>query len=104
MSKRKVSSKSRGIKFDRGATANRSIWIYGWHTVRAALGNPDRESGRLLTTAEAAARIGGEFPTVSPEIVTRDALGALLPKGAVHQGIALHAPPRRAAASSQAGP
>jgi len=77
-----------------GAKAAQAGWIYGWHTVRAALGN--RAPGRLLATAEAAARIGAEFPEIALEIATRAALDALLPEGAVHQGLALHAPPRRA--------
>ncbi len=76
-----------------GAKTARSGWIYGWHTVRAALGNPNRGPGRLLATAEAAARIGAEFPALAPEITTRAALDSLLPEGAVHQGVALHAPP-----------
>ena len=79
-----------------GAKPAQAGWIYGWHTVRAALGNPNRAPGRLVATAEAAARIGAEFPAVAPETVTRAALDALLPDGAVHQGVALHAPPRRA--------
>jgi len=85
-------------QLDHGAKTARSSWIYGWHTVRAALGNPEREPGRLLATAEAAARIAAEFPLAAPEITPRDALDALLPPGAVHQGIALRAPPRRAVA------
>ena len=82
-------------KADRNrAKADKSNWIYGWHTVCAALGNPNREPGRLLATAEAAARIGVEFPDSAPEITSRAALDALLGEGAVHQGIALNAPPR----------
>jgi 23S rRNA (guanosine2251-2'-O)-methyltransferase len=79
-----------------GNRAAQSSWIYGWHTVRAALGNPDRKPGRLVATAEAATRIVTEFPAVSPETATRAVLDALLPDGAVHQGIALYVPPRNA--------
>jgi 23S rRNA (guanosine2251-2'-O)-methyltransferase len=79
-----------------GNKAAQSSWIYGWHTVRAALGNPARQPGRLVATAEAAARIVTEFPAVLPETASRATLDALLPKDAVHQGIALYVPPRSA--------
>lgn len=102
MRDRKASNKRRAPprrrQLDQSAKTARSTWIYGWHTVCAALANPDREPGRLLATAEAAARIAAEFPLAAPEITPRDALDALLPPGAVHQGVALRAPPRRAIA------
>jgi 23S rRNA (guanosine2251-2'-O)-methyltransferase len=96
MKKRKTTSRHHDAVKDkpaaaRGAPSGRD-WIYGWHTVLAALNNPRREPGRLVTTPEAGARVKAEIPTVSPEILTRPQLDTLLPENAVHQGIALNAP------------
>src|SRR5262245_29575768 len=76
-------------------------WIYGRHAVRAALGNPARRVHRLVATAdlsadakswldEAKARPLGD---VEVETMDRGHLEALLPDGAVHQGLALQAEP-----------
>jgi 23S rRNA (guanosine2251-2'-O)-methyltransferase len=96
MKKRKATSRSRGdsrakLQPPRGK-ATRSRWIYGWHAVRAALTNPKRAPGRLIATAEAAARLSADCPDAAPEIVARAQLDVLLPEFAVHQGIALDAP------------
>jgi len=63
------------------------LWIYGDHAVRAALANPHRQRHRLL--------VAGELPSpipagVTPEKVDRTAIDSLLPRGAVHQGLALN--------------
>ena len=66
-------------------------WLYGRHAVKAALANPDRHVLRLVTLVEMQdlpARDG-----IVPELLSREALEALLPPGAVHQGIALQAEP-----------
>ena len=73
-------------------------WLYGQHAVAAALGNPRRRPERLLATANAAERLKRECPAANPEIVERDAIEAVLPAGAVHQGLALLAPPLAAPA------
>jgi 23S rRNA (guanosine2251-2'-O)-methyltransferase len=77
-------------------------WIYGRHTVAAALANPARRWRRLavlagqeaeaaaLAAAAMAARRGAGEPL---RVVDRAALAALLPPGAVHQGLALEAEP-----------
>lgn len=96
MKKRKTTSWRRDAVNDkpraaRGAPSGHD-WIYGWHAVLAALNNPRRGPGRLVTTAEAGTRLKAEIPTVSPEILTRPQLDDLLPENAVHQGIALNAP------------
>lgn len=65
--------------------------LHGRHPVEAALDNPARPVRGLWTTAPlddamaARARARGLEPTV----VDRDALAAMLPPGAVHQGLAL---------------
>jgi 23S rRNA (guanosine2251-2'-O)-methyltransferase len=66
--------------------------------VQAALANPRRRLGRLLLTRRAAEIIGEERPDrIRPEIMEPDAIGRLLPPGAVHQGAALEAAPLPAA-------
>jgi 23S rRNA (guanosine2251-2'-O)-methyltransferase len=77
-------------------------WIYGRHAVAAALNNPERrwyrlavltgqeqEAGTLIATA-AAARRGNDEPI---RVLDRSDFAALLPQGAVHQGLALAVEP-----------
>ncbi|WP_374467529.1 23S rRNA (guanosine(2251)-2'-O)-methyltransferase RlmB [Ferrovibrio sp.] len=65
-------------------------WLYGSHACLAALHNPERYHRRLLLTREAREALGGDLPAnPQPETVDRARLDALLPPGAVHQGIAL---------------
>jgi 23S rRNA (guanosine2251-2'-O)-methyltransferase len=63
--------------------------------VRAALANSARRVRRLIVLAEAAAELQphiaaarADLPTQAPELVERRAFDALLPEGAVHQGVA----------------
>lgn len=65
-------------------------WLYGSHACLAALHNPERYHRRLLVTREAREALGSDLPAnPQPETVDRARLDALLPPGAVHQGIAL---------------
>jgi 23S rRNA (guanosine2251-2'-O)-methyltransferase len=72
-------------------------WLYGRHAVAAALANPQRRIRRFLAVAglaDDAARLvvaGGARlpPGPQPEILPRAAFEALVPAGAVHQGVAL---------------
>jgi 23S rRNA (guanosine2251-2'-O)-methyltransferase len=86
---------------DRGHTPFER-WIYGRHAVAAALNNPERrwyrlavltgqeqEAGTLIATA-AAARRGNDEPI---RVLDRGDFAALLPEGAVHQGLALAVEP-----------
>ena len=70
-------------------------WIWGWHTVVAALANPERPAPkRVIATAERAALLTerfGQLPTL--EIVEAGAVRERLPAGAVHQGVAVKTPP-----------
>lgn len=74
-------------------------WIFGIHAVYAALGNPARLHKRLLTTEKNAAELpnfaelDAEIQIPRPEIVKRDQIDPLLPRDAVHQGIALQCAP-----------
>ncbi len=76
---------------------NKAQWIYGRHAVKAALDNPARQILRIVGLRETAAEINtltaAARTKIPPrvEILDRRALEALLPTGAVHQGIALEA-------------
>ncbi|MPZ38483.1 MAG: 23S rRNA (guanosine(2251)-2'-O)-methyltransferase RlmB [Rhizobiales bacterium] len=67
--------------------------LYGWHTVKAALGNPVRRIRRLVATENAARRLAEEGITASPEIVRPAAIAERLAPDAVHQGLYLEAEP-----------
>jgi 23S rRNA (guanosine2251-2'-O)-methyltransferase len=63
------------------------IWLYGHHAVAAALANPARMRLRLVATRNAARELGAVAAEAEP--LEPRAIDALLPPGAVHQGIAL---------------
>jgi len=71
------------------------VVLYGWHTVAAALANPDRRLRKLLVTENAARRLAEENvpPRISPEIVRPGEIAERLPPDAVHQGLYLEADP-----------
>ncbi|MEO6394753.1 MAG: 23S rRNA (guanosine(2251)-2'-O)-methyltransferase RlmB [Devosia sp.] len=71
------------------------VYLYGLHTVRAALDNPRREKRALLATPNALARLK-ETGTVERLKVTETTpkdLDRLLGADAVHQGVALEVAP-----------
>ena len=78
--------------------------LYGVHAVAAALANPSRRCHRLIATQEGASLLterteARALPLAAralldaPQIVSRHDLAALLPDGAVHQGIVLETAP-----------
>jgi 23S rRNA (guanosine2251-2'-O)-methyltransferase len=70
------------------------LWLYGLHTVRAALANPRRRVKRAVLTARAKEEIGPKLlGRVRHETADGDAVARLLPPGAVHQGAALQCEP-----------
>lgn len=70
--------------------AHEGLWLYGIHAVRAALANPRRKLRRAVLTQRAVEEIGHKLlARVRHEIVDGEAVGRLLPQGAVHQGVAL---------------
>ncbi len=81
------------------ARASGGFWLYGAHAVGAALSNPRRRAWRLLATREAARRLdrpADGWPaarSLEPQPVGRADIEALLPPGAVHQGLALQVSP-----------
>ena len=81
----------------RGSARDRDdmVVLYGWHSVKAALANPERKFHRLLTTENAARRLAedGIKPAIEPEMVPADAIVALVGAEAVHQGLYAEADP-----------
>lgn len=71
------------------------VYLYGLHTVRAALDNPRREKRELLATPNALTRLneGGAIGKIRTREVTPKELDRLLGADAVHQGAALEVAP-----------
>lgn len=71
------------------------VYLYGLHTVRAALDNPRRLKKELLATPNALNRLKetGEIGKVSVKETTPKELDRLLGGEAVHQGVALEVDP-----------
>jgi 23S rRNA (guanosine2251-2'-O)-methyltransferase len=71
------------------------VYLYGLHTVRAALDNPRREKRNLLVTPNALARLGEDGTVMKMKYTetTPKELDRLLGADAVHQGVALEVEP-----------
>mgnify|MGYP001051985879 FL=1 len=69
--------------------------LFGWHTVAAALANPERQIRKLFLTENAARRLADENidTRVPPEIVRPNTIDARLGPDAVHQGLLAEADP-----------
>jgi 23S rRNA (guanosine2251-2'-O)-methyltransferase len=80
---------------DREASPDGLVILYGWHTVAAALNNPQRHIRKLLLTENAARRLADEniALSVTPEIVRPALIDARLGPDAVHQGLLAEADP-----------
>ncbi len=65
------------------------VILYGWHTVAAALANPQRRIQKLFLTENAARRLADENidTRVAPEIVRPSVIDQRLGPDAVHQGL-----------------
>ncbi len=80
--------------------------LYGWHSVRAALENPNRRIRKIVVTGNALRRLresGAGLP-VEPEVVRPEEFLAHLPADAVHQGILAEADPLPAPAIEELNP
>ena len=71
------------------------VILYGWHTVAAALANPQRHIRKLILTENAARRLADEniVLPVAPEIVRPALIDQRLGPDAVHQGLLAEADP-----------
>ncbi|MGA2289083.1 TrmH family RNA methyltransferase [Bradyrhizobium sp.] len=65
------------------------VILYGWHTVAAALANPERQIRKLWLTENAARRLADEniATRVTPDIVRPSLIDQRLGPDAVHQGL-----------------
>jgi 23S rRNA (guanosine2251-2'-O)-methyltransferase len=74
------------------------VRLYGIHTVRAALDNPQRKIRRMLVTRNAMERLGIADLAALPfaaELVEPRAIDRITGSDAVHQGVAMEAEPLR---------
>jgi 23S rRNA (guanosine2251-2'-O)-methyltransferase len=80
---------------DRDANPDGPVILYGWHTVAAALANPQRRIRKLWLTENAARRLADEKTDtkVTPEIVRPSLIDQRLGPDAVHQGLLAEADP-----------
>ena len=86
--KRRKSS-GRPVWRDRETASDGPVILYGWHTVSAALANPERQIRKLFLTENAARRLAEEQieTRVVPEIVRPSAIDQRLGPDAMHQGL-----------------
>ena len=80
---------------DRGEASDGPVILYGWHTVAAALANPQRNIRKLILSENAARRLADENidTRVTPEIVRPALIDQRLGPDAVHQGLLAEADP-----------
>src|SRR5256884_6939901 len=73
---------------ERGASPDDPVILYGWHTVAAALANPQRRIRKLWLSENAARRLADDDidTRVTPEIVRPSLIDQRLGPHAVHQG------------------
>jgi 23S rRNA (guanosine2251-2'-O)-methyltransferase len=79
----------------REASPDGPVILYGWHTVAAALANPQRHIRKLILTENAARRLADDNidTRVTPEIVRPALIDQRLGPDAVHQGLLAEADP-----------
>jgi 23S rRNA (guanosine2251-2'-O)-methyltransferase len=73
-----------------------AFWLHGRHAVGAALANPNRTVLEFVATKEALDSLPdprGRRPGLNIRLLDRAQIGAMLPAGAVHQGLALRVTP-----------
>ena len=88
-------AKPSNAKPSKAASAPSNSHLYGHHAVQAALANPNRQNSHLLATSHALKSLekSGISLSIPYDIGTSEEIGASLPQGAVHQGLALKTAP-----------
>jgi 23S rRNA (guanosine2251-2'-O)-methyltransferase len=71
------------------------VFLYGWHSVKAALENPARKFHKIMLTENALHRLreAGIALPVEPQLVRAEEIDALVGPDAVHQGFLVEADP-----------
>ncbi|RBI74671.1 23S rRNA (guanosine(2251)-2'-O)-methyltransferase RlmB [Roseovarius sp. TE539] len=79
----------------RRAAAAETVWLFGLHAVRDALGNPARDKRRLIVTRNAQSRLSEAIAMsgMVPEVADARRFPAPLDPQSVHQGAALEVAP-----------
>jgi 23S rRNA (guanosine2251-2'-O)-methyltransferase len=70
-------------------SSGRAYWLYGFHPARAALANPGRKIVRALLAEPVWLKLKPSLGQVPAEICSPQYIAQVLPKEAVHQGVAL---------------
>src|SRR6478609_2769406 len=85
----------RPARRERESNLDGPVILYGWHTVAAALANPQRQIRKLFLTENAARRLADDNidTRVPPEIVRPSTIDQRLGPDAVHQGLLAEADP-----------
>ena len=86
----------RGGEWKPGALPADTVHLYGLHTVKAAIANPERKILRLLVTLNALSRLELEDPDMLPfkvETVSPQEIDKLVGPDAIHQGALLECRP-----------
>lgn len=80
---------------ERRDSGDEPVILYGWHTVTAALANPERQIRKLWLTENAARRLAEEHiaTKIAPEIVRPAQIDQRLGPDSVHQGMLAEADP-----------
>jgi 23S rRNA (guanosine2251-2'-O)-methyltransferase len=96
---RKGSARKAKVHSQRGnptsPSADGTVILYGWHSVKAALENPARHIRRLVATENAARRLAADGVPLGlePELVRPERIAHRLSPDAVHNGLLAEADP-----------
>ena len=93
-----IKNKSKFSKYRVSKTnnfANKRIWLYGYHSVKAAIENTNRKKYRLFCTKNGYSKLGNsiETLTIKTSIIDTKDFCNFLNETAVHQGLALEVDP-----------
>ncbi len=75
------------------STPSETYFLFGRHAVMAALANPQRAIKRLIATPNAAENLESLPNGLQPQIMNAQDISQLLPRDAIHQGLALEVKP-----------
>ncbi|MEI7668763.1 MAG: 23S rRNA (guanosine(2251)-2'-O)-methyltransferase RlmB [Pseudomonadota bacterium] len=85
-------------KSHKGEGRLQSYWLYGIHSVQAAINNKEREIKRIVVTKPVFEKFINEFnkKNIVPDILTPQEINKILPANSVHQGLAAEVKPLHA--------